>query len=134
MSTNIYLIFKIINVKIVHIRKGLMKIKICESHIKIYEYLKRKVDKTKDNRINIKYEKIKSALNLSYPIVAKCMTELVAHGCIKKVEDGKGRKMGSTYLVDTRYKVYKKKVAKEKVYKTKYTVTVLELKKEGKYG
>jgi hypothetical protein len=108
-----------------------MKIKICESHIKIYEYLRRKVDKLDIKVINIKYNAIGDAVRLSYPQVAKCMIELVKHGCIKKIQDGKGRRVGgSEYLVNTGFKAFKKRVTKVKVYETKYKVTILDLKKE----
>lgn len=107
-----------------------MKIKICESHVKVYEYLKRKVEDIATKKINIKYTSIVDAVGLSYPHVAKCMIELAEYGCIKKISDGKGRKEGgSEYLVDTRYKVFKKRVVRKRTYVTKYRVTLLELKK-----
>jgi len=105
--------------------------RVCESHAVVYEYLKRLAA---DNKIiKVKYRDIERDTKLTYPIVAKCMVDLIDHGCVKKLIDGKGhRDGGSEYAIDSGFKVFKKRVTRVKVYKTKYQVTILDLKKEAK--
>jgi predicted transcriptional regulator len=105
-----------------------MNIKISESHIKVYGYLKKLALTSKI--IKIGYQEIEFAIKVSYPVIAKCMNDLLNIGCIKKLQDGKGRRAGgSVYTVDTEYKVFRSKENREKSYITKYVVTIIELKK-----
>jgi hypothetical protein len=120
----------------IHNRKDKVKIKICRSHVKIYEYFCHLANeanffKVKDkNVVAIDYHQIKKGTHLSYPIVVKCIPHLIKLGCLKKIQDGRGREPGgSKYLVDTMFEVVKTKVIKERIYKIKYPIIVLELRK-----
>ena len=113
-----------------------MNIKICRSHVKIYEYFcklstEANFFKSKDKYlVVIDYHQIKQGTHLSYPIVVKCIPHLIKLGLLKKIQDGRGREPGgSKYLVDTMFEVVKTKVIKERIYKIKYPVEVLEFKK-----
>ena len=107
-------------------------VKVCKSHVKIYEYLRglsTYISKKGLDIITIEYHQIEKATGLSYPIVCKVMPQLVKLGCIKKLQDGRGRtgQDGSKYLIDVGYEAVKSKVKKERVYRIKYKVTVWEL-------
>ena len=108
-----------------------MEIKICRSHVTIYEFLKKKAKATISNCFLITHREIVANTGLSHPKVVKCMLELAKGGYIKKLKDGRGRLVGgSQYMVDTSYSVVKTKQVKERIYKQKYSITVLELKQK----
>lgn len=97
-----------------------MRNKISESHVKIYEYFVRLVNRTKNPTVITKYFDIVAATGYTYPIVAKVIPDLIELKCLELMCSKKGRhSTGSTYLVDTGFKVVRERVPMTKVYKVK---------------
>jgi len=105
-----------------------MRNKISKSHIEVYEYFVRLVSNAKSNEVETKYMDISKATGYTYPIIAKCIPDLIGLKCLKIVEAKRGRNStGTTYLVDTGFNIIKQRVAVEKTYrvepkKKKYTI------------
>jgi hypothetical protein len=106
------------------------KLKVCPSHVKIYEHLVSLAKKTPDNKITVKYYGLSDALQISYPMIAKCMVDLAKFGCIKLLKQNRGRHSeGTEYKVDTQLKAVKHVVKKEKRYTIRWNKIEIKFEK-----
>lgn len=97
-----------------------MKNKISDSHVAIYKYFIRLAERIGINLITSKYFDIVLSTGYTYPIVAKVIPDLIELKCLEITNTTKGRhSVGTTYLVDTGFKVVRERVPMTKVYKVK---------------
>lgn len=97
-----------------------MKNKISDSHEVIYKYFLRLTERIGINLITTKYFDISLSTGYTYPIVAKVIPDLIELKCLTLMSSKKGRhSVGTTYLVDTGFKVVRERVPMTKVYKVK---------------
>lgn len=97
-----------------------MRNKISNSHEDIYYFFLRLANKLGINTVTTKYIDIVASTGYTYPIVAKVIPDLIKLKCLTLMSSKKGKgSVGSTYLVDTGFKVVRERVPMTKVYKVK---------------